>query len=91
MSRCRRFMPARPRAYRHRRAEALLATALGLVAAIPAVIIYNVFARALSSYRALLSDASGEIIQHISRDLERQERGLGPSVVPLSRGRSAAE
>ncbi|WP_374708896.1 tonB-system energizer ExbB [Nitrobacter vulgaris] len=72
-------------------AEALLATALGLVAAIPAVIIYNVFARALSSYRALLSDASGEIIQHISRDLERQERGLGPSVVPLSRGRSAAE
>jgi biopolymer transport protein ExbB len=40
-------------------AEALLATALGLVAAIPAVIIYNVFARALASYRALLSDASG--------------------------------
>ncbi|MCP1997910.1 biopolymer transport protein ExbB [Nitrobacter winogradskyi] len=72
-------------------AEALLATALGLVAAIPAVIIYNVFARALSSYRALLSDASGEIVQHISRDLERQERGLGPSVVALSRGRSAAE
>ena len=58
-------------------AEALLATALGLVAAIPAVIIYNVFARALASYRALLSDASGEIIQHISRDLERQERGTG--------------
>jgi biopolymer transport protein ExbB len=72
-------------------AEALLATALGLVAAIQAVIINNDFARALSSYRALLSDASGEIIQHISRDLERQERGLGPSVVPLSRGRSAAE
>jgi biopolymer transport protein ExbB len=72
-------------------AEALLATALGLVAAIPAVIIYNVFARALVSYRALLSDASGEIIQHVSRDLERQERGLVSSVVPLERGRSAAE
>jgi biopolymer transport protein ExbB len=72
-------------------AEALLATALGLVAAIPAVIIYNVFARALASYRALLSDASGEIIQHVSRDLERQERGLVSSVVPLERGRSAAE
>lgn len=71
-------------------AEALLATALGLVAAIPAVIIYNVFARALLSYRALLSDASGEIIQHISRDLERQERGLS-SVVSLDRGRAAAE
>ncbi len=72
-------------------AEALLATALGLVAAIPAVIIYNVFARALASYRALLSDASGEIIQHISRDLERQERGLVSSVMSLERGRSAAE
>jgi biopolymer transport protein ExbB len=72
-------------------AEALLATALGLVAAIPAVIIYNVFARALLSYRALLSDASGEIIQHISRDLERQERGLVSSVVSLGRARPAAE
>ncbi len=53
-------------------AEALLATALGLIAAIPAVIIYNVFARAIAGYRALLSDASGEILQHVSRDLERQ-------------------
>ncbi len=72
-------------------AEALLATALGLVAAIPAVIIYNVFARALASYRALLSDASGEIVQHLSRDLERQERGLVSSVVSLARARPAAE
>nr|WP_035728357.1 tonB-system energizer ExbB [Bradyrhizobium murdochi] len=72
-------------------AEALLATALGLVAAIPAVIIYNVFARALASYRALLSDASGEIIQHISRDLERQDRGLLSPVVSLERSRTAAE
>jgi biopolymer transport protein ExbB len=55
-------------------AEALLATALGLVAAIPAVIIYNVFARAIAGYRALLSDASGEILQHLSRDLERRGR-----------------
>ncbi len=74
-------------------AEALLATALGLVAAIPAVIIYNVFARALASYRALLSDASGEIIQHISRDLERQERGDVPrsSGLSLAHDRAAAE
>lgn len=76
-------------------AEALLATALGLVAAIPAVIIYNVFARALASYRALLSDASGEIIQHISRDLERQERGIvsppSASPLPMERGHAAAE
>jgi biopolymer transport protein ExbB len=55
-------------------AEALLATAIGLVAAIPAVIIYNVFARAIAGYRALLSDASGEILQHLSRDLERAQR-----------------
>jgi biopolymer transport protein ExbB len=55
-------------------AEALLATAIGLVAAIPAVIIYNVFARAIAGYRAVLSDASGEVLQHLSRDLERARR-----------------
>ncbi|HVV92075.1 MAG TPA: tonB-system energizer ExbB [Hyphomicrobiales bacterium] len=53
-------------------AEALLATAIGLVAAIPAVILYNVFARAIAGYRAVLSDASGEVLRHLSRDLERQ-------------------
>lgn len=59
-------------------AEALLATAIGLVAAIPAVIIYNVFARAITGYRATLSDASGEILRHLSRDLERRQRGIAP-------------
>ena len=54
-------------------AEALLATAIGLVAAIPAVIIYNVFARSIANYRALLSDASGEVLQHLSRDLEHAD------------------
>ncbi len=39
-------------------AEALLATAIGLVAAIPAVVIYNVFARSITGYRQLLADAS---------------------------------
>ncbi|WP_210497091.1 tonB-system energizer ExbB [Microvirga antarctica] len=53
-------------------AEALLATAIGLVAAIPAVIIYNMFARAITGYRARLSDASGEVLQHLSRDLDRR-------------------
>ena len=42
-------------------AEALLATALGLVAAIPAVVIYNVFARSIGGYRALLADASAQV------------------------------
>jgi biopolymer transport protein ExbB len=40
-------------------AEALLATALGLVAAIPAVMIYNVLARSTMHYRALIGDAGG--------------------------------
>ncbi|HHR3889152.1 TPA: tol-pal system-associated acyl-CoA thioesterase [Salmonella enterica] len=36
-------------------AEALLATAIGLVAAIPAVVIYNIFARQIGSYKAPLA------------------------------------
>ncbi|MEW6435637.1 MAG: tonB-system energizer ExbB [Pseudomonadota bacterium] len=52
-------------------AEALLATAFGLVAAIPAVIIYNVFARSISGYKAILGDAAAEILRHVSRDLDR--------------------
>jgi biopolymer transport protein ExbB len=61
-------------------AEALLATAIGLVAAIPAVIIYNVFSRAIGGYRALLADASAAVLQHVSRDLERQERAAAEPV-----------
>jgi biopolymer transport protein ExbB len=53
-------------------AEALLATAMGLVAAIPAVMIYNVFARSIAGYRARLADASAEVLRHISRDLDRE-------------------
>lgn len=53
-------------------AEALLATALGLVAAIPAVVIYNVFARAISGYRQQLVLAGSEIERLISRDLDQQ-------------------
>jgi len=52
-------------------AEALLATAIGLVAAIPAVVIYNVFARSISSYRAVLGDGAAEVLRHLSRDLDR--------------------
>jgi biopolymer transport protein ExbB len=51
-------------------AEALLATALGLVAAIPAVMIYNLFARQIGSYRALLGDGSSEISRLVGRDLD---------------------
>jgi biopolymer transport protein ExbB len=56
-------------------AEALLATAFGLAAAIPAVVIYNVFARSIGSYRALLGDASAEVQQLVGRDLDHQSVG----------------
>jgi biopolymer transport protein ExbB len=52
-------------------AEALLATALGLAAAIPAVVMYNMFSRWVAGYRALHADASAEILRLISRDLDR--------------------
>jgi biopolymer transport protein ExbB len=48
-------------------AEALLATALGLVAAIPAVVIYNHLARVISGYRNLLGDASAQLLLMVSR------------------------
>jgi biopolymer transport protein ExbB len=51
-------------------AEALLATAIGLVAAIPAVVIYNVFARSITGYRQLLADAAASVEQLVSLDLD---------------------
>ena len=53
-------------------AEALLATAVGLVAAIPAVVIFNGFARSTAGYKALLGDASAEVMRHLSRDLDQR-------------------
>ena len=55
-------------------AEALLATAVGLFAAIPAVIIYNQFARSIGAYRMLSGDASAEVLRLVSRDLDRGDR-----------------
>jgi biopolymer transport protein ExbB len=52
-------------------AEALLATALGLVAAIPAVIIYNYFARVTKGYLELVGRSSGAAARLLSRDLDR--------------------
>ncbi len=52
-------------------AEALLATALGLVAAIPAVVIYNHFARQIAAHRALVSDTAAAVLRLVSRDLSR--------------------
>ncbi|RTE88951.1 tonB-system energizer ExbB [Bradyrhizobium sp. LVM 105] len=52
-------------------AEALLATAIGLVAAIPAVIIYNHFSRVTKGYLELVNRASGAAGRLLSRDLDR--------------------
>jgi biopolymer transport protein ExbB len=59
-------------------AEALLATALGLAAAIPAVVIYNVFARSIATYRALLGDTAAEVLRLASRDLDRPVTAASP-------------
>ena len=50
-------------------AEALLATALGLATAIPAVVIYNHFSRRIAAYRALVGDTSAAVLRLVSRDL----------------------
>ena len=52
-------------------AEALLATAMGLVAAIPAVIIYNHFSRVTKGYLELVGRSSGAAGRLLSRDLDR--------------------
>jgi len=57
-------------------AEALLATAVGLLAAIPAVVIYNAFARGIGGYRALLGDAAAAVLRLLSRDLDVQRPRL---------------
>ena len=51
-------------------AEALLATALGLVAAIPAVVIYNIFARVISGHRAQVGDVAAQVLLLQGRDLD---------------------
>lgn len=70
-------------------AEALLATAIGLVAAIPAVVIYNVFARSVTGYRQLLADAASGVEQLVSLDLDF--RKVPPGAVGDSRLAQATE
>jgi biopolymer transport protein ExbB len=52
-------------------AEALLATALGLFAAIPAVVLYNLLARALAAHRAQYADGGEMVLRLASRDIDR--------------------
>jgi biopolymer transport protein ExbB len=60
-------------------AEALLATALGLAAAIPAVVIYNYLARSIAGCKALFANTSTEILNLTSREIAQpQERKRAP-------------
>ncbi|KQR67918.1 biopolymer transport protein ExbB [Rhizobium sp. Leaf384] len=77
-------------------AEALLATAIGLVAAIPAVVIYNYFARSIAGYRLILADTAAAVDRLVSRDLDfRLARRVAPRFsdanrqgdLPAARGR----
>jgi biopolymer transport protein ExbB len=66
-------------------AEALLATAMGLIAAIPAVVMYNSFARTITGCRAQLGDAAAEVLRHLSRDLDREAlpHNEESSIIPI--------
>jgi len=57
-------------------AEALLATGVGLVAAIPAVVIYNHFARQVAEQRAAAADRAAAILNIVSRDLSRGDAAV---------------
>lgn len=52
-------------------AEALFATAIGLFAAIPAVIFYNIFARRIAAYNQRLDSFSSELLVRVSRQLDQ--------------------
>ena len=61
-------------------AEALFATAIGLVAAIPAVVLYNRLVRAVGLHRNAVADAGAAVKRILSRELDR-----GVAVCPLAR------
>jgi biopolymer transport protein ExbB len=67
-------------------AEALLATALGLAAAIPAVVIYNYLARSIAGCKALFANTSTEVLNLTSRDIaqppERKRTPVMPARLP---------
>jgi len=62
-------------------AEALLATGIGLVAAIPAVILYNHLSRSIAAYRALVRETSDEVERLVSRDIDRRALNRPPAAL----------
>lgn len=69
-------------------AEALLATAMGLAAAIPAVLIYNHLSRSIAGYRRMLAEASMLTLCVLSREIELRTPAQASAEVtsPASRG-----
>jgi biopolymer transport protein ExbB len=63
-------------------AEALLATAIGLVAAIPAVILYNHLSRRIAGYKLLIRRSASSVLRILSRELERTETKASASSRP---------
>lgn len=69
-------------------ADALLTTAMGLATAVPAVLIYNALARAITGYRALLADLSNAAVCVLSLDSERRTR---PHIEPVALSRKTSD
>lgn len=69
-------------------AEALLATAIGLAAAIPAVLIYNLLSRRLATFRHRLADLSTLVLVLQSRALDRLAARPAARVTPLAPARA---
>lgn len=51
-------------------AEALFATGIGLFAAVPAVIFYNMFARRIGAYQTRMDNFASEVLVRVSREFE---------------------
>jgi biopolymer transport protein TolQ len=60
-------------------AEALFATAMGLVAAIPAVVAYNIFSNSINRYADRLDAFTGEFTAILSRHLDKRGEGVSSS------------
>jgi biopolymer transport protein ExbB len=56
-------------------AEALLATGIGLVAAIPAVLLYNRCMRRIAAFRHGLADGTAEVLRRFSHALDARMKG----------------
>ncbi|MCL2474203.1 MAG: protein TolQ [Alphaproteobacteria bacterium] len=76
-------------------AEALLATAMGLVAAIPATVAYNKFSAEIAKYGAKLENFANDFISTLSRNIEDSQRGPSGAYpgdsIGMSRGDKSRE